>query len=142
MHGDDEMSVRSEDFDLYVPQFHTHIQNLHLNYTKIKKKVFVKLKLGSSSLINPVYDVISLCYYGNIELVLDFCLSSGGSNNPFIQEKKNVMSHFVLCLKLRLILYCSSAPRDRSLISVWIPSAFLRGTGSDAYHVYQVSTWM
>lgn len=31
---------------------------------------------------------------------------------------------------------------NRALINVWIPSVFLRGKAANAFHVYQVSTWV
>ncbi|ELU12641.1 hypothetical protein CAPTEDRAFT_218941 [Capitella teleta] len=36
------------------------------------------------------------------------------------------------------IVSAAEAEDTRPLINIWIPSAFLRGVGSDAYHVYQV----
>ena len=38
----------------------------------------------------------------------------------------------------QLFFPLSLSIQGRTLINIWIPSAFLRGTSSDQYHVYQV----
>lgn len=49
----------------------------------------------------------------------------------FFLISKNV--HFHLFILVR---------SNRALINVWIPSVFLRGKAANAFHVYQVSTWV
>ena len=56
----------------------------------------------------------------------------------FFFQAPNMNVRFNPVSSLLLFHRDSMQSNQRALVNIWIPSAFLRGKGGDAYHVYQV----
>lgn len=61
---------------------------------------------------------------------------------PFRGENSLLACFFFLISKNGHFYLFILVRSNRALINVWIPSVFLRGKAANAFHVYQVSTWV